>query len=101
MSVKIRLSLIGKKHVPFFRIVAVDNRKKRDGAFLDDIGTYDALNSKIVSFKEELMNQWISKGALPTKAVQRIYRLYKKNKAVALDANNPSQKTGTQPIPTQ
>ena len=44
--VKIRLSRIGKKHVPFYRIVAVDSREKRDGACLENLGTFDGLNTK-------------------------------------------------------
>ena len=50
MAVKIRLSRIGKKNAPFSRIVAIDSRKKRDGAFLEDLGTYDMLKSKVSSF---------------------------------------------------
>jgi len=78
MSVKIRLSRIGKKHVPFFKLVAIDSRKKRDGAYLANIGTYDGLNSKVVVFHEELYNEWISKGALPSDAAKKIFKLYKK-----------------------
>jgi len=78
MAVKIRLSRIGRKHVPFYRVVAVDSRKKRDGAFLDDIGTYDGLNTKIVRFNEELYKKWLGLGAVPTDTARRVYRLFKK-----------------------
>ena len=47
MAVKIRFSRIGKKGIPFYRLIAVDSRKKRDGAFLEDLGTYDAVNEKL------------------------------------------------------
>jgi small subunit ribosomal protein S16 len=81
MSVKIRLSRIGKKHAPFYRIVAVDSRKKRDGACIENIGTFDGLATKVVVFHEERYNDWISKGALPSDATKKIYKLYKKNAA--------------------
>lgn len=79
MAVKIRLSRIGRKHVPFFRIVAVDGRKPRDGAFLENLGTYDALNSKLIHFHEERLNAWMAKGAIPTDAVKKLQRLHKKS----------------------
>lgn len=79
MPVKIRLSRIGRKHVPFYRVIAVDSRRKRDGASLDIIGTYDALNSKIVGFKESVYQDWLSRGAIATRSVEKIYRLFKKN----------------------
>lgn len=83
MSVKIRLSLIGKKHVPFFRIVAVDSRKKRDGRFLDTMGTYNALKGELVEFNEARYNKWIAKGALPTNSAKKIFKQYKKSVAQA------------------
>ena len=79
MAVKIRLSRIGKKHVPFYRIVAVDERRKRDGVFLENLGTYDALKGTLVQFHEERLNGWIAQGAIPTDAVKRIHKLYSKS----------------------
>jgi len=79
MSVKIRLSRIGKKKAPFYRIIAVDSRKKRDGAFLEDLGTYDVLNSKLVRFDLERVNYWISQGALPSDSVKKIIKLFKES----------------------
>ncbi len=78
MAVKIRLSRIGKKNAPFFRIVAVDSRKKRDGACLEDLGTYDVLESKVVRIIPESIESWISKGAIVTDAVKRIYKVHQK-----------------------
>ena len=78
MAVKIRLSRIGKKHVPFYRLVDVDGRCKRDGAFLENLGTYDGLISKIINFREDRYTDWIAKGAIPTDSVLKIYKLHKK-----------------------
>jgi len=79
MAVKIRLSRIGTTNRPFFRLVAVDSRKKRDGAQLANIGTYDPMNGSVVQFHENVYQEWISKGALVTDSVKKIYKLYKKN----------------------
>jgi small subunit ribosomal protein S16 len=79
MSVHIRLSRIGKKHVPFFRVVAVDSRVKRDGKVLDNLGTYDGLNGRVVQFHEDLLNKWVSVGALLTDSAAKVVKLYKKN----------------------
>ncbi len=79
MAVTIRLSRIGKKHAPVYRLVAVDSRKKRDGAFLDNIGTYDPLKGSIVRFDEALYEKWVSHGAVVSDAAKKIYKLYKKS----------------------
>ena len=43
MAVRIRMKKLGRKHRPFFRIVAVDGRRPRDGRVLEELGTYDPL----------------------------------------------------------
>lgn len=83
MAVKIRLSRVGKKHVPFYRIVAVDSRKKRDGECLENLGTYDAHNHTLVQFHAERIAYWVSKGAVMTDSVRKINRLHKKSAAAA------------------
>ena len=81
MAVKIRLARIGKKSAPFYRIVAIDSRKKRDGEFLEDLGTYDGLKTKLVHFHEERINHWISLGAQPSETVKKLHRMYKEGAA--------------------
>jgi len=75
--VTIRLSRKGKKNTPFFHIVAVDKMKKRDGAVLDKIGTYDPVvkdaKSK-VKYDAELYKSWIAKGARPSETVVQIIK---------------------------
>lgn len=77
MAVKIRLARIGKKNVPVYRIVAIDSRKKRDGAFLENLGTYDPIKGSLVQFHEERLQDWVSKGAVVTDAVKKIQKLQK------------------------
>lgn len=78
MAVKIRLSRVGTKHLPWYRIVAVDSKKKRDGAYLDNLGTYDALHSKLVQFHADRIDKWVAKGAILSDTVKKLYRLYKR-----------------------
>lgn len=81
MAVTIRLSRIGKKHTPFYRIVAVDSRKKRDGAYLDNLGTYDGLKGTVVQLNLEGINNWIAKGATLSDTVKRICKVHKRSAA--------------------
>ena len=75
--VKIRLSRKGKKNSPFYHIVAVDENKKRDGAVLDKIGTYDPAIKEAgakVKYNADLFKAWIAKGAQPTETVVQILK---------------------------
>ena len=81
MAVKIRLARIGKKKAPFYRIVAIDERQKRDGQYLENLGTYNPLTGEIVQFHEEKLNEWIKKGAVASDSVARIHRQYSKQAA--------------------
>jgi small subunit ribosomal protein S16 len=74
MAVKIRLSRLGKTNRPYWRIVAVDSRKKRDGAFLENLGTYDPLNHRLERFHLDRINDWISKGAICTPTVLKLVK---------------------------
>ncbi len=63
--VKIRLKRMGAKKRPFYRLVAADSRSPRDGRFIETLGTYNPLDGK-VEIKEDLVLEWLSKGAIPT-----------------------------------
>ena len=81
MAVKIRLSRIGKKNRPYWRVVAVDSRKKRDGAFLDDLGTYDPIKHVIVQLHRERIDEWVSKGAICSDTVKKLMKMNKDSKS--------------------
>ncbi len=75
--VTIRLSRRGKKNAPIFHIVAVDKMKKRDGAVLAKIGTYDPSKKDAkakVSFDADLYKSWLAKGAQPSETVVQIIK---------------------------
>jgi len=74
LSVKIRLTRIGSKKQPYYRIVVADSRSPRDGRFIERIGTYDPKTdpSTVVVDKEKAVD-WIKKGARPSNTVQKLF----------------------------
>lgn len=75
MAVKVRLSRAGGKHRPFYRIVIADERAPRDGAFLEQVGTYDPKQEPSkVDLKKDRIDYWLGKGAVPTRTVGEIIR---------------------------
>lgn len=83
MAVKLRLARIGKKNAPVYRIVAIDSRRKRDGKFLEEIGTYNPLNNTVVQFHTDRYQNWITKGAIPTDSVKKIEKMHKQAQQTA------------------
>ena len=73
MAVKIRLTRMGAKKAPFYRVVVADSRAPRDGKFIDIIGTYNPLANpaeiKIDSAKAE---KWLKNGATPTDTAKQL-----------------------------
>ena len=75
MAVAIRLRQVGAHNRPVFRIVAVEHRKKRDGGFLELLGTYDPQKEKD-GFRVDLekVGAWIAKGAQPSDTVRSLIK---------------------------
>ncbi|MBR3518479.1 MAG: 30S ribosomal protein S16 [Lachnospiraceae bacterium] len=76
MAVKIRLTRMGKKKKPLYRIVVADSRNARDGKVIDEIGTFDP-NTDPSTYKvdEEKAKKWLANGAQPTETVGKIFKL--------------------------
>ncbi|MCL4142153.1 UNVERIFIED_CONTAM: hypothetical protein GTU68_028181, partial [Idotea baltica] len=73
--VKLRLTRGGQKKRPFYRIIAANVESRRDGRFLEIIGTYNPMADPAeVNIKEELVKKWIAVGAKPTRVVQSLLR---------------------------
>ncbi|QTE22039.1 30S ribosomal protein S16 [Polaribacter cellanae] len=73
MSVKIRLQRHGKKGKPFYWIVAADARAKRDGKYLEKIGTYNPnINPAVIDLDVDKAVQWLQNGAQPTDTAKNI-----------------------------
>lgn len=73
MSVAIRFSRQGKKKSPFYRIVAADKRKARDGKFIELLGTYHP-TTKVLKLDTERYQKWISVGAQPSGTLAAVVR---------------------------
>ena len=74
MAVKIRMSRMGKKNRPYWRIVAVDSRKKRDGAYLEYLGTYDPIRHQMLTIEKEKISAWAAKGAVVSDSVLKLVK---------------------------
>jgi small subunit ribosomal protein S16 len=75
MATKIRLARYGSKKRPFYRIVAADASARRDGRFLEHVGTYDPTkNPPAVSLDRERVKHWLASGAEPTDTVKFLLR---------------------------
>ena len=73
MGVKLRMARYGTKKRPFYRIVAADIRARRDGRFIEQVGTYDpSPDPVVVRLKEDRINYWLSHGALPSATVKNL-----------------------------
>ena len=73
MAVKIRLLRMGKIRNPQYRIVVADSRTKRDGRAIEYVGIYQPKeNPSLIQVKSERVQYWLSVGAQPSEAVQRI-----------------------------
>lgn len=67
MALKIRLTRMGSKQNPFYRVVVADSRSPRDGKFIDIIGTYNPLTEPAeIKIDADKAKKWIANGALPT-----------------------------------
>lgn len=67
MAVKIRLTRLGDKKAPFYRVIVADSRSPRDGRFIDLIGTYNPLvDPAEIKIDAEKAKKWLSNGAQPT-----------------------------------
>lgn len=69
----IRLTRMGRKKQPFYRIVVTDSRKPRDGGWIEKIGHYNPMVSPaVINFDEERLNYWIGTGAQMSDRVKKI-----------------------------
>lgn len=73
MAVRIRLTRLGDKKSPFYRVVVADSRTARDGKVIEQIGTYNPLkNPAEININVELAKKWIANGAQPTETAKSI-----------------------------
>ncbi len=73
MAVKMRLSRVGRKKSPIYRIVVADSRSPRDGKVIENIGRYNPQDDpSLIEIDEEKARDWLAKGAQPTETVSKL-----------------------------
>src|SRR6476469_4426494 len=74
-----RMKQLGRKHRPYFRIVAIDSRQPRDGRIIEELGSYDPMvknTDERVKLKPDRVKYWISVGAKPSEKLEVLLRKY-------------------------
>ena len=75
MSVRLRLTRVGGKKDPIWRVVVADQRSPRDGRVIETIGRYNAqTDPSTISLDEERVRAWLARGAQPTRTVRKLLR---------------------------
>ena len=75
MAVKLRLTRIGSKKNPIYRVVAADSRSPRDGKFIEIVGRYNPqTDPSTIDLDEDKIQAWLDKGAQPTDTVRRLMK---------------------------
>ena len=76
VAVKLRLTRVGKKKQPTYRIVAADSRTPRDGRFIEIVGTYEPRREpSVVLIDNDKAVAWLNKGAQPTETVEKLLKI--------------------------
>jgi small subunit ribosomal protein S16 len=76
MAVKLRLTRVGKKKQPQYRVVAADSRCARDGRFIQILGTYNPRGEpSVISIDEDKAVKWLLDGAQPTERVKKLLEI--------------------------
>ena len=76
MAVRLRLTRVGKKKQPTYRIVAADARSPRDGRYLEIVGTYDPRREpSAITVDNDKAVEWLRKGAQPSERVQKLLQV--------------------------
>ena len=75
MAVKLRLTRVGSKKNPIYRVVVADSRSPRDGRFIEIVGRYNPQTEpSTIELDEAKVKEWLSKGAQPTESVARLLK---------------------------
>jgi small subunit ribosomal protein S16 len=75
MSVRLRLTRVGGKKDPSWRVVVADQRSPRDGRVIETVGHYNAqTDPSTISLDEERVRAWLARGAQPTQTVKRLLK---------------------------
>ena len=75
MAVRMRLTRVGSKKNPIYRVVVADSRSPRDGRFIEIVGRYNPQpDPSVIEFDEAKVKDWLGKGAVPSGTVERLLK---------------------------
>lgn len=75
MATKIRLKRIGRRNRPFYRLIVIDSRKRRDGAAIEQVGWYNPIDlNNSYEIKNDRILYWLQEGAIPSDAVKKLMK---------------------------
>ena len=84
MAVRLRLTRVGSKKNPIYRVVVADSRSPRDGKFIEIIGRYNPqTDPSTIDLDDEKIQEWIAKGAQPSDAVKKLIKAAAKSEATS------------------
>ena len=79
MAVAIRLNRQGSKDRPYYKIVVVDSRARRDGRYIEQVGSYDPMKEGVnYTINLEKVDKWLANGAQPSETVNSMFRKARK-----------------------
>ncbi|MDQ3630010.1 MAG: 30S ribosomal protein S16 [Actinomycetota bacterium] len=88
MAVRLRLTRVGGRKDPVWRVVVADQRSPRDGRVIETVGQYNAQTEpSTIVLKEDRIEEWLSRGAQPTAQVKRLMQVHAKAKAADVAAS--------------
>jgi small subunit ribosomal protein S16 len=106
MSVRVRLTRVGSKKNPIWRVVVADQRSPRDGRFIETIGHYNPQTEpSTIRIDEERLQHWLDRGAQPSGSVKQLVKAYSKGGgaaaavAVAEPEPEPAPEPAAEPEP--
>lgn len=77
MALKIRLRRMGHRNNPFYRMIVVDSRWRRDGKAIAELGWYDPVKEPAqIAFDEKAIYQWLEKGVKPSDTIRALFKRY-------------------------
>jgi len=92
MAVKIRLKRMGKIRAPFYRVVVMDSRAKRDGRAIEEIGKYPPTEQpSLIDIDIERAHYWLGQGAQPTEAVAALIKIVDEGKLQTKEPKTPKK----------
>ena len=102
MAVRMRLTCVGSKKNPIYRVVVADQRSPRDGRFIEIVGRYNPQpDPSIIELDEAKVKEWLGKGAQPSDAVAKLLKVEEPRLAdCAGETSSSISRNGSYPSPT-